>query len=266
MTTLNKCVAKILPEATPHLTVLSFNILSPGYKRTKHVASPSSLTSSGRSATEPTPALHVQRSNISPANPARENAHPNLWKTRHASIISTILDGVGVEDAVGGEGCVDMICLQEYEFSQEFRQLYEHIYSPSCQKDNCPLSEHHHLSSYYTFHLLQRTSDKPDGIAVLVRKREGKGMAFVVERRHEMKLGGYGDRVALALQVRVEISPTSSSLSSSSTPTPTSFSFLLMSTHLTFPHSFFDIQQRKYEISCLLSKIDSFRKEANVGE
>lgn len=98
----------------------------------------------------------------------------------------------------------DIICLQEFWIKEpKFVKLYENTLK----------------KQYPAMHFLNRTGGKKDGVAIFVRSN------LKVEEVREIVFNDEGDRVALFMRIVEPISKQH---------------FILVNTHLTFPHNYFD--------------------------
>lgn len=154
---------------------------------------------------------------------------PAFYLARHGKIC----------DAIALSGA-DVVCLQEHWFDPKLLALYHERLAPLG----------------YAHEALQRTAwncdgRSEDGVAILVRKK-----AFEVVARHDVCFHDYGipqDRVALLLTLR-DVREGVSDIGDMSSATR---EFAVLCTHLTFPHSRYDVEARRAQICACLQAVQA---------
>lgn len=124
---------------------------------------------------------------------SRESEYAETYAARNEGIISLIeqLDS-------------DIVCIQEFWVAnKEFNKMY-----------------HNRLSGRYSFHQLERTGGRGDGLVTLLKHH-----IQTVDKR-DIIFKDLGDRVAMLLRLRLP----------GPTPTDCHREFVLINTHLLFPH------------------------------
>jgi len=121
----------------------------------------------------------------------------------------------------------DVICLQEYWFEPAFQEIFSRT-----------------LGSHYIFYGAQRTGQKSDGLALLLKKDK-----FVVNGSRVCRLSEVGNRIAVLLQLQVS---------------PASPPFLVLNTHLTFPHTAFDRKIQFIQMRNILRLAEEYSSEMQL--
>jgi endonuclease/exonuclease/phosphatase family metal-dependent hydrolase len=226
-------------SAIPRLSVMTFNLLCPAYKRC--------ATESGTRY--------------------REAIKPEEWNAR----LKLILDGLRQAD-------VDIICLQEYwttsrEWHDQFVQAlpnYRLFVTPRTGgKDDGvavflrakPSATHGYVCTVVTKHDVQ-LQGFGNRVALLLQVQAAAAQDDHASDDHSApQPPGWSFHEAMEMKL-------GAAASSNSPKTVASFDFFLLVTHLTFNHGIFDSQQRKFEISSLFNQLDAIRfrdkKEDNV--
>jgi hypothetical protein len=107
------------------------------------------------------------------------------------------------------------------------------------------------LGNQFDFYKFQRTGQKADGIAILLRKGE-----WVAAGERGKSLGSVGNRVVLMLRLK-HVGKDAAGMAPE---------VLLANTHLTFPHSSFDRGVQQQQVSNLIAHVEKFALEANCPE
>ncbi|PRP87507.1 hypothetical protein PROFUN_00718 [Planoprotostelium fungivorum] len=157
-----------------------------------------------------------------------ESADKEAYEKRHEQILNTIIDlNLSKE---GGTEYVDIWALQEFWFKPSFVKMYE---------DH--LTERGYSHSY-----LQRDSGRrEDGLAVFFNNKKLELIETSSLLHDEV-----GHRVALLLDFRLK---------------EKNGRFILITTHLTFPHSHYDEQiLRMEQIETITSGLDSYISKNNL--
>lgn len=229
------------------LSVLTFNLLCPAYKRCHS-------TADGR---------------------YRESDRPDEWQARFHQIL------VGLQQADA-----DVVCIQEYwtasadwcqRFTSAMASYTAHVTPRTGEKDDgvavflrATPSAHAAHGGYVCTALrkhdfrLQGFGNRM-GLLLLVRAQAGPPDGHATHggaSGHEAS--GWDWRPAFEAKLPSShallpspLSPPTGVVAASSSPS--SFDFFLLVTHLTFNHGIFDTQQRKFEISSLLNQLDAVR-------
>ena len=158
----------------------------------------------------------------------RESHAEEAWRGRADDTLQFLKTHVlGAE--TGQQEGHSIIALQEFWLEPAYRQLFQAAFA----------------EAGYATHALRRGEKKRDSVAVLYRSDQ-----FDLQASREVHLVA-DDRVALLLHLHHK---------------PSGRAVVVVSTHLTFPHSLFDRQLQLKQVTALAAALGSFSEQQRLGD
>lgn len=172
-----------------------------------------------------------QRKNQKPKR-TREGSVPGMWERRYVKLIDCIRESE--------EKCDQIVCMQEYWFDNGTAEdMFQNAFGET----------HHFLYA-------QRPKGKVDGLCTMVPRSK-----FDVIHKKAVFLGS-GQRMALFVHLRLKETYLKTVTDGDSFKG--SRDFVIANTHLTFPHSQYDLNLRAGQIQKLIASMDMYLEQRSL--